>query len=182
MGRALDGRGLEAHLFRHCIVVDRDVAVIDLCGEHLLRRPPRPSERCAVIGDRRVESTCSHDGFSFPHWLRREYGRFTYRREAAHAGGVLAARSHGARSATVEMVRQRASLSPPARLRIAAAPPHPDWFAIRPLPAQRGYSDIRKGGHFLVSLTAHAGESGPVVAPSAVAPWATRRHGHRPRC
>jgi len=135
------------------------VAVIDLRGEHLLRRPPRPGERYAVIGDRRVESLCSHDGFSFPHRLRRQYGRFAYRREAAHAGGVLAARSHGARSANVEMVRQRASFSPPARLRIAAAPPHPDCFAIRPLPAQRGSIVISaKVGHVRAVIPQRAGE------------------------
>jgi hypothetical protein len=75
MGRALDGRGLEAHLLRHRIVVDRDVTVVELRGEHLLRRSPRPDERLAVIANQRVESPCGHGRLPRYPKLEPEYGR-----------------------------------------------------------------------------------------------------------
>ena len=51
MRRPLDGRGLESHFLRHRVVVDRDVTIVHLRGQYLLRRAPRSDQRFAVVGD-----------------------------------------------------------------------------------------------------------------------------------
>jgi hypothetical protein len=60
MGRPFDRAALEAQPLRRRVVVDRDVIVVDLFGQHLPRAAPRASKLRAVVGDVRVERFSKH--------------------------------------------------------------------------------------------------------------------------
>jgi hypothetical protein len=55
MRRSLDGRGLESDFLRHRVVVDRDVTIVHLRGQHLLRHAPRSDQRFAIVNNRGIE-------------------------------------------------------------------------------------------------------------------------------